>query len=160
VGGRQARGTPGDDMSDTSPRAILNHLIETCRDGVHGFEHAAGLVTDPAFKVLFTDLSRRRSHLAAELLPHAQRLGGSEAADGTTAASLHRTWMDVRSNLGAGNDLAVMAEARRGDAATVAAFKDAVEGALPATVRDLVERQYAEVRAAHEELDPSPVAAP
>jgi len=139
-------------MSDTSSRVILNHLIETCRDGVNGFEHAAELVADPAFKLLFTDLARRRSQVAAELVPHAQRFGGAEAADGTVAASLHRKWMDVRDNWSRHDDRAILAEAQRGDSMTVAAFKDALAGILPASVRDMVERQYAEISSAHDEL--------
>ena len=146
-------------MSEISSRAILNHLIETCRDGVHGFEHAAGLVADPAFKILFTDLAHRRSQLAAELLPHAQRFGGSEAADGTTAASLHRRWMDVRDNWSGHDDRAILAEARRGDSLTVASFKDALAGVLPASVRDMVERQYAEIRSGHDALEQTQLSA-
>ena len=144
-------------MSDTNSRAILNHLIETCRDGEHGFEHAAGLVSDPAFKILFTGLAHRRAQLAAELLPHAQRFGGSEATEGTAAASLHRRWMDVVGSLGGQNDGAILAEARRGDTVTVAAFKDALNGVLPSSVRDLVERQYLEVRSSHDDLERSRV---
>ena len=64
-------------------------------------------------------------------------------------ASLHRRWMDVRSALSGHDDGAVVAEARRGDSVTVQAFKSAVEGALPATVRDLVEHEYAAVRESH-----------
>ena len=144
-------------MSDTSSRAILNHLIETCRDGERGFEHAAELVTDPAFKILFTGLAHSRAQLAAELLPHAQRFGGSEATEGTTAASLHRRWMDLVGNLGGSHDGAILAEARRGDTVTVAAFKDALNGVLPSSVRDLVERQYLEVRSSHDDLERSRV---
>jgi hypothetical protein len=43
----------------------------------------------------------------------------------------------------------VVAEAERGDTITLQAFKSAVEGALPATVRDLVEQGYADVRESH-----------
>lgn len=143
-------------MSDLSSRAILNNLIETCKDGESGFQHAAKLVSDAGFKTLFTDLARRRSQVAAELLPHAQRFGGSEAAEGTTAASLHRKWMDVRDNWSGHDDRAILAEARRGDSMTVAAFKDALAGVLPASVRDLVERQYAELRSAHDSLNQLP----
>ncbi len=131
-------------MSDLSSRAILNSLIETCKDGESGFRHAAELVSDAGFKALFTDLARRRGEVAAELLPHARRFGGSEAADGTTAASLHRTWMDVR-EWSSHDDRAIVAEARRGNNMTVAAFKDALAGVLPASVRDMVERQYADI---------------
>ena len=57
--------------------------------------------------------------------------------------------MDVRSALSGHDDRAVVSEAERGDSITVLAFKSAVEGALPATVRDLVERGYDEVAASH-----------
>jgi len=109
-------------------------------------------VSDPAFKALFTDLARHRSQVAAELLPHARRFGGSEAAEGTTAASLHRKWMDVRDNWSGHDDRAILAEARRGNSMTLAAFKDALAGVLPASVRDMVERQYAEICSSEEGL--------
>ncbi len=136
-------------MTESDPRAVLNTLIETCKDGERGLLHAAELVKSPALKTFFTDTASRRAQLAAELLPHAQRLGGAETADGTTGATLHRKWMDVRSALSGHDDRAVAAEAERGDSITVLAFKRAVEGALPATVRDLVERGYDDVRASH-----------
>lgn len=142
-------------MAEPSPREVLNHLIETCKDGERGFRHAAGLVGNWSMKSVFTHVANRRAQFAADLLPHAQRLGGSAATDGTAAASVHRRWMDVRSTLWGHDDHSILAEARRGDSVTVLAFKTAVDGALPATVRDLVERQYAEVSAAHDELDQS-----
>lgn len=136
-------------MSESDPRAILNSLIETCKDGERGLRHAADLVKSPALKTFFIDTASRRARFAAELLPHAQRLGGAETADGTTGATLHRKWMGVRNVLSGHDDRAVTSEAERGDSLTVLAFKSAVEGALPATVRDLVERGYDEVRESH-----------
>lgn len=136
-------------MTELSPRAVLNTLIETCKDGERGLLHAAELVADPALKMFFTDTAYRRARFATDLLPHAQRLGGASTADGTTGASIHRRWMDVRSAWSGQDDRAVVAEARRGNSITVLAFKSAVEGALPATVRDLVEHEYAAVRDSH-----------
>ena len=112
-------------MTESDPRTVLNSLIETCQDGERGLLHAAELVTSPALKTFFTAIACRRAQFAAELLPHAQHLGGAQTADGTAGATLHRKWMEVRSAL------------------------SAVEGALPATVRDLVERGYDDVRASH-----------
>jgi uncharacterized protein (TIGR02284 family) len=136
-------------MTAPSPRAVLNSLIETCKDGERGLLHAAALVKDPLLKTFFTDTAHRRAEFATQLLPHAQRLGGADTGDGTAAAALHRTWMDVRSTLSGHDDGAVVAEAERGDNITVLAFKSAVEGALPVTVRDLVERVYGDVTASH-----------
>lgn len=136
-------------MTESDPRTVLNSLIETCKDGERGLLHAAALVKSPALKTFFADTAGRRATFAAELLPHAQRLGGAATADGTTGATLHRKWMDVRSALSGHDDRAVASEAQRGHSMTVLAFKSAVEGVLPATVRDLVERGYNEVRTSH-----------
>ena len=136
-------------MTESSPRAVLNSLIESCKDGERGLLHAAELVKDPALKTFFTDTAFRRALFADQLRPHAQRLGGADTADGTTGATLHRKWMDVRSALSGHDDGAVVSEAERGDSMTVLAFKSAVEGALPATVRDLVERLYNDVKDSH-----------
>ena len=133
-------------MSESSPRAVLNSLIETCKDAERGLLHAAELVTDPALKVLFTDTACRRAQFATELLPHAQRLGGASTGDGTTGATIHRKWMDVRSALSGHDDHAIVSEATRGDHLTFMAFKAAVEGVLPITARDLVEHGLADVR--------------
>lgn len=140
-------------MSERSARAVLNHLIESCKDGTRGFEHAAELVTDPALKTLFTDLARTHARIASELVPHAERLGGGAASDGTAAASLHRRWMDVRSRISGHDDRTILAEAHRGETLTIAAFKDSLDGVLPSSVRDVVERQYAELRGAHGDLE-------
>ena len=136
-------------MTESSPRAVLNSLIETCKDAERGLLHAAELVKDPALKTFFIDTARRRALFAAELVPHAQRMGGADTADGTTGATLHRKWMGVRSALSGNDDGAVVAEAARGDSVSVLAFKNAVEGSLPPTVRDLVERGYDDVRQSH-----------
>ena len=140
-------------MNESSPRAVLNTLIETCKDAERGLIHAAELVTDPTLKIFFTDTAGKRAKFATQLLPHAQRLGGATTSDGTTSATIHRKWMEVRSALSGHDDGAVVSEARRGDHLTVMAFKSAVEGALPATVRDLVELGYADVCASHLRFD-------
>lgn len=140
-------------MNESSPRAVLNTLIETCKDAERGLLHAAELVTDPVLKIFFTDTAHRRAKFATQLLPHAQRLGGANTADGTTGATFHRKWMEVRSALSGHDDSAVVSEAGRGDNLTVMAFKTAVEGILPASVRDLVELGYADVRASHLRFD-------
>ena len=136
-------------MTESSPRAVLNSLIETCKDAERGLLHAAELVKDPALKTFFTVAAQRRALFATELLPHAQRLGGAETADGTTGATLHRKWMDVRSALSGHDDRAIVIEAERGDNMSLLAFKSAVEGALPGTARDIVEKAFLDVTESH-----------
>ena len=135
-------------MAERTERVVLNQLIETCRDGARGFRSAAEHVNEPGLKATFMEMAAQRERFAADLLPHAQRLGGSAASDGTTAAAMHRSWIDIKSKL-RHDDGAIVAEAARGDGVTLQVFKDAVASLLPQDTRVLVERQYSEVSAAH-----------
>jgi uncharacterized protein (TIGR02284 family) len=138
----------GDVMSERTERAILNHLIETCKDAGRGFRYAADHVKDSATKSLFLAIASERERFAEELLPHAQRLGGPAPSAGTTAGALHRGWMSLMDALTGHDEEAIIAEAERGEAAIAAAYREALEGMLPPTVQDLVERQYSEVSGA------------
>lgn len=136
-------------MSQRTERTVFNHLIETCRDGERGFLSASSHVENPKLKTLFEQMASQRARIAADLAPHAQRLGGDAAADGTSVAALHRRWIDIKSMLKRHDDNAILVEVERGDGITLNAFQDALEGMLPPDSRDLVERLYAELREAH-----------
>jgi len=98
-------------MTDRSERAVLNHLIETCKDAERGFRHVAEHATDPAVKSLFLDIASQRARFASDLLPYAQRLGGANTHDGTAAGVLHRTWIDLRSAIFRNDAIAIVQEA-------------------------------------------------
>jgi len=138
-------------MGDRTEREVLNSLIETCKDGAMGFKTAAEHVADPALRTMLLSFADERARCAAELLPHAQRLGGSAAADGTSVGALHRHWIDLKSAI-RHDDRALLVEVSRGDRATVHAYKAAIEGLLPPDTRDVVERQYAQLQVEHEQL--------
>jgi uncharacterized protein (TIGR02284 family) len=146
-------------MAEPTPRLVLNHLIETCRDSERGYRAAAGLVEGPTLKAKLLEMADERARFAQELIPHAQRLGGDDAADGTRAAAIHRRWMDFKAKLSPHNDQAIFAEVLRGDEVTLRTYETALEEVLPASVRDLVEAQAKKVRDVHErleELEPPP----
>jgi len=139
-------------MAEQTDRAVLNHLIETCRDGERGFLYATNYVHDPLVKAIFTELASQRERFAEDLLPHARRLGGANEADGTTAATLHRGWMTVKDTLTGHDANAIIREAERGEDAALAAYKEALARMLPPATREVIERQYAEVRQAHDRI--------
>ena len=138
-------------MAERTERVVLNHLMETCRDAARGFRSAAEHVKDPGLKAVFAGFASERERFAAELLPHAQRLGGDAASDGSTAAAVHRGWIDIKSKLRR-DDAAIVAEAVRGDALTLHIFKEAVSGMLPPDARELIEQQHARIGTAHVRL--------
>lgn len=135
-------------MAQKTERTVLNHLIEVCRDAERGFTVAARTVKTPELKQLFYRLAEQRHEFAQELLPHAQRLGGTEVADGTSAASVHRAWMKVRARLASDPDRAVLDEAVRGERFAVAAYDEAVHDLVPPDARELIEAQDLGLRVA------------
>jgi uncharacterized protein (TIGR02284 family) len=139
-------------MAQQTEREVLNHLIETCRDGERGFLYATNYVHDPLVKAVFTELASQRERFAEDLLPHAQRLGGANVADGTTTAALHRGWMTVKDTLTGHDAKAIIREAERGEDAALTVYKEALARMLPAATRDVIERQYEEVLQAHDRI--------
>ena len=140
-------------MADRNERWVLNHLIEMCRDEELTLRYAADHVKDPSVKALFVELASQRAQFAADLLPHAQRLGGgAEATDGTTRGALHRGWMALKEALIGGGDGKMIAEAEHGEDLALATYENALDEMLPPTARDLVERQCAEIRLAHDRV--------
>jgi uncharacterized protein (TIGR02284 family) len=135
-------------MAQRTERAVLNRLIERCRDAERGFRTAAEQVEAPELKRLFLRLAEQRHEFAADLLPHAQRLGGAADSDGTSIATLHRAWMQLKARLVSDREHAVLAEAARGERFAVAAYDDAVRDLLPPDARELVESQDLGIRVA------------
>ena len=133
-------------MTDRSERAVLNHLIETCKDAERGFRHVAEHAKDPVMKSLFLDIASQRAGFAADLLPFAQRLGGADAHDGTAGGALHRTWIDLRSAIFRNDSTAILFEAERGESFSRGVYKEALDGLLPPTARELVENQFTELQ--------------
>ena len=119
----------------------LHHLIDVCENGELGFRTAADHVSNPKLKTLFTTLAAERAQFAEELLPHLQRLGGRNDPGGTSAGTLHRGWIGLKSLVPNHHDHAVVTEAERGERRAIDAYNDALSGMLPPTVIDLVEQQ-------------------
>ena len=140
-------------MARNTERDTLNRLIETCIDGSRGFRLAADHVASPGLKKLFEDVSHQREEFATELEPFAERLGGGETPDGSTAGRLHRAWMMVKDASTHYDEDSILAEAVRGEAAAANTYANAVLGVLPPTARSLIERQYATILNVQRQLE-------
>jgi uncharacterized protein (TIGR02284 family) len=139
-------------MADHNERWVLNRLIEMCRDEEQSLRYLADHVKDPVMKTLLGGLAARRAAFAADLVPHAQRLGGFEPHDGTTRGAWQRRWRALRDSLVRQDDRARIAEAEQGEQRVLAMYGGALDQILPPGTRDLVEHQAAEVRRAHGEV--------
>jgi hypothetical protein len=105
--------------------STLNNLIETCKDGQNGFGTAAEGVKDSKLTTLFHTYSQQRAQFAAELQSEVRRLGGNPEETGSTAAVLHRGWINIKS---------------------------ALKNNLPADVRMIIESQFLQVKEAHDRI--------
>jgi uncharacterized protein (TIGR02284 family) len=128
-------------------------LIETLKDGQEGFKQAAEGVKDLQLKSLFDGYSRQRSGFARELQIQAQSLGQVEPkTSGSAAGALHRAWINLKSAVTSGDDHAILAECERGEDSAVEEYKKAIDDRLSAPLREIVSRQYAEIKKAHDAI--------
>jgi uncharacterized protein (TIGR02284 family) len=131
--------------------STLNELIETLKDGQNGFQTAAEDVKDLRVKSTFQDFAKQRSQLARELQSEVKRLGGDPEKSGSTAAAMHRGWINLKSALG-GGEKSILDEAERGEDVAVKTFEKALSAKLPPDVAGVVRRQFDEVKRAHDQV--------
>ncbi len=141
-------------MATTNDEVIstLNNLIETCKDGQEGFRTAADGVKNSELKTLFNTYSQQRAQFAAELQNEVRRLGGDPEKTGSVAATLHRGWINIKSAVTGEDEGAVISECERGEDSAVKNYKDAQATGLPGDISSIVERQYGQVKEAHDRI--------
>jgi len=133
--------------------STLNGLIETLKDGQEGYKQSASGVDDPQLKTLFDTLSLQRSKFAGELQNEVVNMGDPDPEDASSVTgSMHRAWINVKSAITNRDRHAILAEAERGEDAAVSAYTDAMGKSLPAPIKEVVSRQAAEVKVAHDKI--------
>ena len=133
--------------------SVLDELIETLKDGQEGFRQAADAVKDSHLKSVFDQYSQQRSRFATELQSQARSLGEPEPETASSAAgALHRGWINLKSAVTRGDDHAILAECERGEDSAVEEYQKAISNGLSGPVREIVSRQYDEVRKAHDHI--------
>ena len=130
----------------------LNELIETSKDGEQGFLKAARDTKTAELSTLFTQCATRCAEGARELQEVVRGLGGKPENTGSTAGALHRGWISVKEALSARDDVEILEEVERGEDYAKAQYRKALEQALPANVKTIVERQYQGVIANHDKV--------
>ncbi len=133
--------------------ATLNGLIEICRDGEEGYRAAADGLMNESLRQLFTEYSEQRARLASELQEQVRHLGGAPEDSGTAAGALHRGWINIKSAVTGEDEAAVLAECERGEDAALKTYEEAMEQeGLPPETRSLIEKQYTQVKVAHDRI--------
>jgi len=132
---------------------VIENLIETLKDGQAGFKQAAESVKDPQLRSLFEEYSRQRARFAIELRSQAQSPDERDSKmSGSAAGALHRGWINLKSTLTSGDDHAILAECERGEDPAVEEARKARNDGLSAHVQEIVARQFAQIREAHDRI--------
>lgn len=132
--------------------STLNNLIETCKDGEDGYRQAITGVDDPNYKTTFETYAQQRAQFASELQSEVRRLGGDPETTGSASASLHRGWINLKSAVTGRDAGAVLSECERGEDSAVNNYQDALNKNLPPDVRATVQRQFTQVKEAHDRI--------
>jgi len=132
--------------------STLNNLIETCKDGENGFRTASDGVKNQELKTLFLTYSQQRAQFASELQEEVRRLGGDPEQTGSVAASLHRGWINIKSAVTGEDEGAVISECERGEDSAVRNYQDALKENLPSELQTTIQRQYTQVKEAHDRI--------
>ena len=140
-------------MANDKAVGTLNDLIETLRDGQNGFKEAAENAQSSDLKTFFNQVSLERAQMVGELQQEVRVLGQDPENSGSTAAALHRTWMDIKGTLTGRDDKSILNECERGEDSAVRAFEDALKDQdLPTNLRAVVERQFTQVKRVHDRV--------
>ena len=134
--------------------STINNLIETLKDGQEGYRQAAEAVKDSHLKSLFSVFSLQRSKFAGELQSEAIGLGEHKPEDsGSTTGAMHRAWIDLKGAITKQDDHAILAECERGEDSALKQYREAMEKEdLSSPVRDIVSRQFTDVKSAHDKV--------
>lgn len=135
---------------------IARDLIETLEDGKKGFADAADKLAEsnrPDLVSTFRKYSSQRGDFAAELKNMAGQHGDKIMESGSAAGALHRGWMAVKDALSGSDPEGVLDAAEQGEDHAVAEYERALDNMeISIDLRNVIERQYAAVQAAHDEV--------
>ena len=141
-------------MAVNNDKAVesLNYLIGTLHDGETGYREAADEIETAQFKTVFNRIAQERASFRAELEGEVRRHGGEPQEGGSTAASLHRTWINVRDAITGKSDEDVLAEVERGDETAIENYNDVLQRDLPGDLAPTVRQQHDKIQQTLQEV--------
>jgi uncharacterized protein (TIGR02284 family) len=141
---------PTDTEKNSELELVIKNVINVLQDGQKGFADAGEHLKDPTLKHYFLAESLKRANFRAELENELHRHGVRDVKEeGTTSGALHRTWLNIKEKLGAG-DHEILASAEQGEDQAKKVYKDALDEELPLPLRQLLSEQNEHIVSAHD----------
>ena len=139
-------------MDQNNALNVVEKLIETCKDGENGYRDAAEHAKRSDLKTFFLSQSLERAKFAGELQAELPRLGEhGKKNSGSVSAAVRRAWIDTKVTVGAG-DQSILESVERGEDSAKEAYEKALAGSLPNNIAEIVRRQAASVKSAHDRM--------
>jgi uncharacterized protein (TIGR02284 family) len=129
----------------------LQELIQVNIDSRDGFNEAASQIDDMNISSMFRQFADQRAEQASELRTLVAANREEPEDSGSMAAAAHRMLIDIRAALGGGAGT-ILAEAERGEDWIKGKYEDALKETAGSAVNDVLSRQYAAVKAAHDRV--------
>jgi uncharacterized protein (TIGR02284 family) len=140
--------------TDLSPEFVesLQNLHQANIDSAKGFEEAAQDVSDSRVAADFRAWSQQRRQQARELAELIELNEGEVDRGGSWLAGLHRTYVGLKAALSSNDVHAVLSEAERGEDHIKQAYEEVLQESPGTAVNDVLQRQYASVKATHDRV--------
>lgn len=139
--------------NDDKALFVLNSLIRVGRDAEQGYLTAADGVAEPELVQLFADFAVQRAEFVIELQQRVKTLRGDPEKFGSVAGDAHEVWMGLKTAIESNDAHGILADCERGEDMAVKAYREALaERDIDKQTRDLIQRQYELVQAAHDRV--------
>ncbi len=139
------------DSSDTAD--TLHELLLFVNDRIEGYQRAVKESQDPQRTGYYKQLVSQSQRFANELNDYLRRHGDDRETSTTMKGKLYRGWMDTKAALTGFDEDAILGSNIYGEEWAIKAYKDALDsGSLSGSLRQAVERQYAQSQKTYQEL--------
>ena len=138
-------------MNTSIARKELVYLYKIVEAGERGYAVVASNVSNHALKILYKSYAQQRFQFKEEIFAEIQRLGGHARPRSNFLGLVHRGRIDIFAALTIGDEnveRVVLKEVLLGENVAVKAYEKTLKKDLPPETREMLERQFDEVRKA------------
>jgi uncharacterized protein (TIGR02284 family) len=141
-------------MNKDKLKHALESIISTCKDGVEGYETAAGEIEDESIKTLFLRFSQQRKGFIEDLKNEALKLGIEPEENTTVKGFFQRTWLAAKHTLGKNSKEQTITEAMDGERKAIETYA-AAQGdmSIPEYIKDMLKEQEHLIKVAIHQLN-------
>lgn len=150
---RGSKGKSAQASKNKDATATLEELLLFVNDRIEGYKRAAAESQDPQKQGYYKQLISQSQQFANELNGHLRQQGGERVTSTTVKGKFYRAWMDTKAAVTGADEKAILGSNVYGEEWAIKAYEDALsQGTLTGSLRQAVERQYAQSQKTYKEL--------